>query len=1105
MLVKVSVMQKGVDVAVRALDRQKNRLAGAEDSFGRKGPQDLEFISESASEYIIEVVARIRELGGTYEIEYVEARPVTTADRTRVVANSHVTAGNGNRSRVTPEGLRAALVEYEKALKLYRQIDDRTGQAVALQYTARVYEAQADYRRALDHYSSALTLWRQVHDRRGEALNTSNIGTMNLYLGNLTVAFASFREAHEIYKEVGNREGEALCYQEMGNVYRQQGELTKALELFEQALNIFREVGAKQRMLYVLSNMGVAHEGLGNLQRAIDYQNQALTLGRELDLRHGTALALMNVGDIHAQQGETRRALSFYQQALPLCLAVDDENCAGRTYRRLASVYESLGETQTALDHYAKCVAIYRQKERPVELARILNSAGALYSSLGDKKRAFDLHTEALTVSRKAQSRQDEAASLAKLAEIYGDQGDIAKTQDLYRQALAINREIKNRTGEAANLNRLGLLAHAGGNRSEALKLFDQALTINTQVGARYEGALSLNNLGGAHDSAGNLKVAVEHFSRALTSFREIENRSGEAMMLYRIASVQKKLGQIDEARGNIRAALEIVETIRGKIANTDLRSSYFATVQQHYELYIELLMRSHHERPKENFDLMALQASEQARARSLLDLLQEANAQVEQGADAKLLALEKELLERINGKAAQQQQAFSDPKKADLARSLGEEIKRLSDEHEALEARIRQSNPHYAELFRVRPMPLDKVQDLLDANTLMLEYKLGDERSYAWLVSQTKLQSYELPARTEIESLSRQTYQLLTERNRLLKSETPAQKHSRVQAAETQLRSTLARLRQMLVAPLGDSINGKRLVVVADGALQYVPFSVLVDAGDGLAHQSEILSLPSISVLLQLRRERGERQSPAKSVLVFADPVFESDDPRISRTVRRQVMKPSNSPLAESQGDFEFGLNGASLPRLLASREEAKAIVDLAPPGSSYGALDFEATRERALSADLNQYRVLHFASHALLNTARPQLSGIVLSLYDEKGNARDGFLRLNQIYNLRLSSDLVVLSACNTALGKDVRGEGLIGLTRGFMYAGAPRVIASLWKVDDEATAELMKIFYRKLLREKMTAAKALRGAQTELQQQARWRSPYYWGAFVLQGDWR
>ncbi|MGZ8847843.1 MAG: CHAT domain-containing protein, partial [Pyrinomonadaceae bacterium] len=263
--------------------------------------------------------------------------------------------------------------------------------------------------------------------------------------------------------------------------------------------------------------------------------------------------------------------------------------------------------------------------------------------------------------------------------------------------------------------------------------------------------------------------------------------------------------------------------------------------------------------------------------------------------------------------------------------------------------------------------------------------------------------------------------------------------------------------------------------------------------------------SLPSIAVLAQLRHEQTGRPSPAKAVAVFADAVFESDDPRLPVAARRRVVRTSNNPLSQSQSDFDFGQIGAGLPRLLASREEAKAIAALAPAGSSFEALDFEATRERAMGAEMNHYRVLHFATHALLNTSRPQLSGVVLSLYDHKGKERDGFLRLNQIYNLRISSDLVVLSACSTALGKDVRGEGLIGLTRGFMYAGVPRVIASLWKVDDEATTELMKIFYRNLLQKQMRASEALSAAQTEMRKQSRWSAPYYWAGFTLQGDWR
>ena len=194
-----------------------------------------------------------------------------------------------------------------------------------------------------------------------------------------------------------------------------------------------------------------------------------------------------------------------------------------------------------------------------------------------------------------------------------------------------------------------------------------------------------------------------------------------------------------------------------------------------------------------------------------------------------------------------------------------------------------------------------------------------------------------------------------------------------------------------------------------------------------------------------------------------------------------------------------------ASLDRLPFSRAEALAVASQVPRTSLLEATDFDATLTLATSPRLNDYRILHFATHGLIKTTRPELSGLALSLVDRAGRSRDGFLRLNTIYNLRLSADLVVLSACQTALGKEVAGEGLVGLTRGFMHAGARRVIASLWQVSDPATAELMRQFYVGLLQRRLPAAAALRRAQLEMSRDPRWSAPYYWAGFVLQGDWQ
>ena len=195
----------------------------------------------------------------------------------------------------------------------------------------------------------------------------------------------------------------------------------------------------------------------------------------------------------------------------------------------------------------------------------------------------------------------------------------------------------------------------------------------------------------------------------------------------------------------------------------------------------------------------------------------------------------------------------------------------------------------------------------------------------------------------------------------------------------------------------------------------------------------------------------------------------------------------------------------GDHIPRLLASREEAEAILAASPGEPSLKAIGFDASKALATSAELDQYRIIHFATHGVLDSEHPELSGLVLSRFDQRGQALDGFLRLDDIYNLKLSADLVVLSACNTGLGKEVRGEGLVGLTRGFMYAGAARVVVSLWNVNDRATSELMARFYARMLKGGERPASALRHAQIEMSGDRRWGAPYYWAAFTLQGEWR
>jgi CHAT domain-containing protein len=365
-----------------------------------------------------------------------------------------------------------------------------------------------------------------------------------------------------------------------------------------------------------------------------------------------------------------------------------------------------------------------------------------------------------------------------------------------------------------------------------------------------------------------------------------------------------------------------------------------------------------------------------------------------------------------------------------------------------------------------------------------LLEYSLGEDQSYLWVVTADSLHSYALPGRAELEALARRAYQELSANN-------PAAGGKATEA-----------LGRMVLAPAKDHLSARRLLIVADGALQYLPFAALSAFNKvPLITAHEIVDLPSASALAALRNEVSERAAAPLQVAVLADPVFNAADPRVAGSLQKSTPFPGTNKLERSVRDA--GL--LDLDRLPASRSEAMVIYGLAGPGLRLKALDFDASRAMATSPELERYRIVHFASHTLLNSQHPELSGIVLSLVDAQGQPQDGFLQVHEIFNLKLNADLVVLSACQTALGREVHGEGLIGLTRAFMYAGAPRVVSSLWRVPDQATAELMRQFYRYMLVDNLRPAAALRKAQLSIARTRRWALPYYWAGFVLHGEWK
>jgi CHAT domain-containing protein/Tfp pilus assembly protein PilF len=937
-------------------------------------------------------------------------------------------------------------------------------------------------------------------------------------LGEKQKAIDFYNQALPICRAVGSRAGEATTLNNLGMAYDDLGERQKALDYLAQALTLERAVGSRAGEATALNNLGLVYSHLGEMQKAVDYYSQALPLQRAVGDRTGEARTLNNIGAVYEAWGEKQKALDYYNQALPLWRAVGNRAGEAATLDNIGKVYDALGEKQNALDHYNQALPIWRALGDRSGEAVALTCIGKVYSDLGEKRKTLEYLSQALTLQRAVGDRAGQAVTLNNIGTLYSDVGDKQKALEYYSQALPLTRAVGDRAGEAMTLRNIGASYGLMGERQNALDYYNQALPLQRAVGNRAGEAMTLSGIGTVYNDLGEQQKALDYYNQALPITRAVGDRAGEADILGNMAFVERDRGNLPQARAHVEGALEIIESLRAKVGSQELRASYFATVQGYYPFYIDLLMRLHGQHPKEGYDSRALEASERGRARSLLETLAEARADIRQGIDPQLLSQERTLQQLLDSKSARFTRLMNGPHTAEQAETAKKEIDDLLSQSDDLEVKIRNASPHYAALTQPQPLSAEAIQQqLLDSDTLLLEYALGAEQSYLWAVEPDSLTTYVLPKELEIKSRVRDLYPMLRRASPL-----PAD----------QIHKVAAQFSQMVLGPVASKLGRKRLAIVADGALSYIPFGALPAPSDPdalgpqppLVIDHEIVYLPSASTLAVLRRDIENRQSAAKLVAVLADPVFSTSDERVKSKVvspngvagsgsasagrepQRQNLEAEifQSKFVRSAQDSGIMRDGGWV-RLKFTRKEAESIVALVPEDLRLENLDFAASKISAASPTLAQYRMVHFATHGLLDSERPDLSGVVLSLVDEQGSQRDGFLRLHDVFNLNLAADLVVLSACQTGLGKEVRGEGLVSLTRGFMYAGAPRVVVSLWSVSDPATAELMRRFYEAMLKDRQRPVQALRTAQTSMTNDPRWSAPCYWAAFVLQGEWR
>jgi len=987
----------------------------------------------------------------------------TLKDQKNKDARQAMAHAEGLRTEWTEPTLREALADYEKALLIWTSISDFANASKAALESGDIHFALSEYAEALKRYKNAETAAVKSGDWLTEARTLSRIGRVCTYLGNNDLALKQVTKALDIFKQhdATRSTSYAETLTDLAEITYEKGDFVKSSKQLENALKIFQNDRKSKARVHLLK--GYIAGGIGDIDKAVIEISQALDLYRETKDRTGEGLALTALGLTHSWKREDTAAINLHRQALELFHSIGDRHSEAIAFNALGQAYENLSEFSLALRNYEQALRLFQDNGALDGVSVSTFKIAVTYHLRKDFDQALAYYKRCLKLSRAARKTRTEVNALNEIAKIYAIQGrhDLAAKQ--YQVVERFYDRIGDRRGRAEALNAYGDFLFRQNQNQRALDAYSRALPLSEKIGDK------------------GILIAT----------------------LYNLARANFSLDAPEVALPFIQRSLNIIEDLRANVASPEFRISYFSGVRQHYELCIEILMRLDRLHPGKGFDADAVLVSERSRARLLLDLVRESRASIREGAAKDLLDRERELKGLIRREAQYRFELSASSRNSSELAEVEDQLAQLKAEYQEVEAQLRQRNPHLSSLEEFAPLTLEQTQkELRDSNTMLLEYSLGEERSYLWAITSSSIEAYELPRRKFIEDSSRELLTLITARQGIA-GQSANDYQANINASDNLYYEKASSLSQMLLGPLADKLGNTRLVVVAEGALQYVPFAALPAPGSGktlLLETNEIVVEPSFSALIAIRNSMARHASSrGKLVAVIADPVLSRNDDR----VQSDPFSPTTALAANDETPGPLPREGG-LARLAHAAEEADAISAVAPWGSTMVAKGVDASRETAMSTNVGQYQIVHFATHGFLDSEHPELSGIVLTMVDRNGVRTNGLMPLHDIYSLDLSAELTVLSACQTALGKDIKGEGLVGLTHAFMSAGSKSVVASLWKVDDRATAVLMADFYHSMLQQGMSPAAALRAAKLKMMQDKRWNAPYYWAGFVLQGEY-
>ncbi|MCK4944487.1 MAG: CHAT domain-containing protein, partial [Candidatus Aminicenantes bacterium] len=902
------------------------------------------------------------------------------------------------------------------------------------------YWGMSNYVTALEYYKKAAKVMFQIGEKTEEVKYLGNCGLINWNFGNFKLAMEYYRKALIISREIGNITSEASTLRNIGYVHSRLNHYSKALSCYNQSLKIARS-----------------------------YSNKPLEVGY-----------LADIANIHWMKGDYQRALEYNQRALRIFLNVENKNNVGNRYNEskalkgIGHIYWKIGDYAKALEYYIRALKVNRKRVNKEKESQILVDIGNIHNNIGDYSKALKYLKKTLEIQREIKVKSAEGVTLGNMGRVYLNQKKYSLSLKYFQKALKIAQEMGNKRNEGNRLVGIASVYLNLGDYQKSLKILNQSLKLAKETDNKDIEAFIFCKKGYLFNRLNNFSESLKCYYNALALGENLKSAKTIWDSYSGLGSLNEKQGKYKNALICYRKSIKVIEKMRSQLQIKEFKSGFLENKIKVYESTVNLLVKLHETQSEKEYDEESFYFVERAKARAFLDSLKESKTSISQSLSPELREEEHRIVKEISKiQTKLMKPGLSDSERKEFIKKLGTE----EENYQHLILKIKSNNPEYANLVYPQFLKLEIIQKiLLDKKSALMEYFIGEKNSFLFFLTRDNFSIHRLSEGNLIQDMVEDYIDLL--------ANTEVRKFRAYAAGK--------KIYQELISPVKDKlVNFNKVIIVPDGNLHYLPFEALIIPDSSsknkyLVEDLQISYAPSASSLLNLKKRKKEL-NPRMDFLAFADPVY---------TFKKK-------PGKEKKADWifrEFCLDqGFNLSPLQYSGEEVKQIAKLIKKENREIYTRQDAREENLKKITLSDFKIIHFATHGLFDEKIPQRSSIVLTLDEDP--KEDGFFQVREIYNSKLNSDLVVLSACQTGKGKLEKGEGVSGLSRAFLYAGAQSVLVSLWNVNDKATSKFMEYLYKYLIAGK-SKKEALQKAKIRMIR-SKYNHPFYWAAFVLIGD--